>query len=142
MRSHRNRTCHTDCRARLAGNSHRNTSPPLKQVKLQVSRYYALASSLAASSLGNNTTICEIGYNAGHSAAVMLTAAPHAQLYVFDIFDHPLHPWAERSMRLMRETVPTRLNFVKGSSSDTLPWALKSASLQVSSRFEIGVNVA
>jgi hypothetical protein len=26
MRSHRNRTCHTDCRARLAGNSHRNSS--------------------------------------------------------------------------------------------------------------------
>ena len=34
-------------------------------------------------------TICEIGFNAGHSAATWLAAAPQANLLIFDIGTHP-----------------------------------------------------
>jgi hypothetical protein len=100
------------------------------QVKLQMARYYGLAASVGASSQGN-ATICEVGFNAGHSAALMLTAAPQANVVVFDIFNHPLHPWAERSLKLMFDAFPKRLSFVKGPSSDTIPWAQSNLKLSV-----------
>ena len=50
-------------------------------------------------------TICETGFNAGHSAAVFLNANPHARVISFDLgqFDYTL-----RNLRLMKEMFPDR----------------------------------
>ena len=46
---------------------------------------------LAIASMGPDCvrTICEIGFNAGHSAAMWLFAAPTAHVYMFDLWYRP-----------------------------------------------------
>ena len=73
----------------------------------------------AAAALPGINTICEVGFNAGHSAAVFLTANPHATFYAFDLMEYP---YAERMVKYMKRIFGDRLHVVKGLSSDTLPW--------------------
>ena len=70
--------------------------------------------------------ICEIGFNAGHSASLWLLANPTAKVTMFDIWTHE---YAEKGEMLLRGGLPegfglknvdARLNIIKGSSHDTL----------------------
>lgn len=67
--------------------------------------------------------ICEIGFNAGHSAAIWLSANDHAEVLFFDLFDVAAGPPGERFLRESEELVDPdkRLRIIKGSSIDTLP---------------------
>ena len=58
-------------------------------------------------------TICETGFNAGHSAAVFLNANPQARVVSFDLgqFDYTL-----RNLRLMKDLFPERFDYVLGDS--------------------------
>merc|ERR1740138_996984 len=57
--------------------------------------------------------ICEIGFNAGHSAALFMNANPEANLYSFDIaqFKYTLG-----NIQLMKELFPDRFEFILGPS--------------------------
>lgn len=50
-------------------------------------------------------TICEIGFNAGHSASVFLTANPSATYYAFDM---AVLAYSSMSMALFRATYQHR----------------------------------
>lgn len=67
--------------------------------------------------------ICEIGFNAGHSAAIWLSVNDHAEVLYFDLFDEAAGPAGERFLRETEQLVDPdkRLRIVKGSSTDTLP---------------------
>jgi len=67
-------------------------------------------------------TICEIGFNAGHSSAVFLHSNPEAVMYQFDIM---MLPYSERNMALFRKNYGDRFHFIKGSSTDGVPWFKK-----------------
>ena len=71
-------------------------------------------------------TICEIGFNAGHSAALWLRANPTAKVIMFDLFQHAYGRVTERMLRLNESLhgipdVDRRLVTVEGSSLDTVP---------------------
>jgi hypothetical protein len=72
-------------------------------------------------------TICEIGFNMGHSASLWLLANPTAKVYMFDLWSHEYSPIAEQFLRSSRATkfalqnVSSRLTIIKGSSLDTVP---------------------
>eukprot|EP00195_Chlamydomonas_chlamydogama_P008006 CAMPEP_0202897814 /NCGR_PEP_ID=MMETSP1392-20130828/6492_1 /ASSEMBLY_ACC=CAM_ASM_000868 /TAXON_ID=225041 /ORGANISM="Chlamydomonas chlamydogama, Strain SAG 11-48b" /LENGTH=338 /DNA_ID=CAMNT_0049583565 /DNA_START=117 /DNA_END=1133 /DNA_ORIENTATION=+ len=82
-----------------------------------VPREIALYAKLAASP--GVKTICEIGFNAGHSSAVFLHANPEAVLYQFDIMEQA---YSNRSTTFFKRKYGDRFHFIKGSSTDTLPW--------------------
>jgi hypothetical protein len=78
--------------------------------------------------LPNVKRICEIGFNAGASAALWLLANPTAEVIMFDMWYHHYAPVAEAMLRnaSMGEAfglrnVDSRLTIVKGSSLDTVP---------------------
>lgn len=62
--------------------------------------------------------ICEVGFNAGHSAAVFLNANPQANMYSFDIGQFP---YTRGNSKLMKEIFPTRFEYVSGPSEVTVP---------------------
>ncbi|KAL3929057.1 MAG: hypothetical protein SGPRY_002120 [Prymnesium sp.] len=80
----------------------------------QTDYYTALATRVQIS------TICEVGFNAGHSAVVLLSANPTARLEAFDTFSLS-HSAA--SLRLVSRLFPGRVSPHKGLSSDTVPAA-------------------
>ncbi|GAX81192.1 hypothetical protein CEUSTIGMA_g8625.t1 [Chlamydomonas eustigma] len=90
-----------------------NTKGNIGEVPAEVARYSAVASS------PNVKTICEIGFNAGHSSIVLLTANPLAKLYSFDLFSFP---FSARCRWLLQKLFPNRFHYIMGSSFDTLPW--------------------
>ncbi|KAF4678580.1 hypothetical protein FOZ63_031033 [Perkinsus olseni] len=63
-------------------------------------------------------TICETGFNAGHSAAVFLIANPSARLITFDLgqFEYTMH-----NLRLAAQLFPDRFEYVLGDSYYALP---------------------
>jgi predicted O-methyltransferase YrrM len=63
-------------------------------------------------------TICETGFNAGHSALLFLQANPHARLITFDLGELPV---TNVTQTWMREKFPNRFEFVKGDSVQTVP---------------------
>ena len=96
----------------------------------------------------------QIGFNAGHSAAVFLASNPDANLFVFDLFELP---YSKRSRELFRQLYKDRYRYsekedvliskspmftlclpfppffirfhsVKGYSQDTLPWFIATQS--------------
>jgi hypothetical protein len=71
----------------------------------------------AAALLPHVKTVCEIGFNAGHSAAVFLTANENSKYIVFDIGDLP---WSQGQIEYIDELFPGRMTYVKGSSFETL----------------------
>ena len=63
-------------------------------------------------------TVCETGFNAGHSTLIWLLANPQAHVYSFDINLHSLtQPMAE----YIQERVPWRHHITYGDSVETLP---------------------
>lgn len=63
-------------------------------------------------------TICEVGFNAGHSTAIWLTSNPSAVVYSFDLFDHT---FSDGSVIILQRRFPGRLHIVKGDSVCTVP---------------------
>jgi len=62
--------------------------------------------------------ICEIGFNAGHSAAIYLNANPQAKLYSFDIAQFK---YTVGNLHLMKELFPDRFEFILGPSENAVP---------------------
>ena len=63
-------------------------------------------------------TVCEIGFNAGHGAAVWLEGTNVKLLRSFDL---PFNAPAYGARNLSRAIYPGRIEFHDGSSSETLP---------------------
>lgn len=61
--------------------------------------------------------ICEVGFNAGHSAAVFLNANPEAVLHAFDIGQFP---YTRGNSDLMKELFGERFDFILGPSETTV----------------------
>ena len=57
--------------------------------------------------------ICEVGFNAGHSAALWLWSNPRATLTAFDIWEHE---YAEVSAAFLHSKYGPRLRIIKGDS--------------------------
>jgi len=66
----------------------------------------------------NVKTICEVGFNAGHSAAIWLNANPSAHLVSFDLGQFQ---YTHGNAMLMKETFPDRFNIVWGESQFAVP---------------------
>ena len=71
-------------------------------------------------------TICEIGFNAGHSASLWLLANPTARVFMFDLFEHKYSKLNEvflrrEGERLGVKNVNERLFTINGSSIETVP---------------------
>ena len=70
--------------------------------------------------------ICEIGFNAGHSAALWLRANPNASVVMFDLFHHRYSRLAESFIRVNGSDfglvdVTRRLATIAGSSLVSVP---------------------
>lgn len=75
--------------------------------RLQVEYYAGVASRPGI------RTICEVGFNAGHSAAVWLTANPQARLVAFDLF---LSKPSQTNLRLLKSRFPGRITARSGDA--------------------------
>jgi hypothetical protein len=64
-------------------------------------------------------TLCEVGFNAGHSATVLLSANDTTVLHVFDMASLP---FASAQVKLMKRVYGKRFHFYKGDSVNLLPW--------------------
>jgi hypothetical protein len=64
-------------------------------------------------------TLCEVGFNAGHSATVLLSARQETMLFVFDISNLP---YSAAHVKLLKRLFGERLHFLKGDSVNLLPW--------------------
>eukprot|EP00440_Ansanella_granifera_P075754 gb/GFBE01082202.1/.p2 GENE.gb/GFBE01082202.1/~~gb/GFBE01082202.1/.p2 ORF type:complete len:276 (-),score=50.07 gb/GFBE01082202.1/:133-960(-) len=60
--------------------------------------------------------ICEVGFNAGHSASIYLNANPEANLYSFDIGQFP---YTRGNSKLMKELFPDRFEYIEGDSQSS-----------------------
>ena len=58
-------------------------------------------------------TICEIGFNAGHSAGVFLISNPQARVISFDLGNFA---YSEEQVRYISSLFPNRLTYVKGNT--------------------------
>lgn len=63
-------------------------------------------------------SILEIGFNAGHSAALMLCANPQVKYYGIDIAEHRYTPVCAE---ILREFFPDRFDFFPGDSTKVYP---------------------
>ena len=78
----------------------------------QTAVYYILASKPFVK------TVCETGFNAGHSTLVWLSAKNHTKVYSFDI---GMHPYSKPMMQYLKTKYPGRLTATWGDSKKTLP---------------------
>ncbi len=67
-------------------------------------------------------TVCETGFNAGHSALMWLNGKPNTVLYSFDIAKHS---YVMPMVRVMKSLFPGRLHFTPGDSTESLPHFIK-----------------
>lgn len=65
-------------------------------------------------------TICEVGFNVGHSAAVWLTASPRVRLETFDLFSSA---HSQAALAHITSRFPGRVSAHKGNSLLTVPAA-------------------
>ncbi|KAK2146994.1 hypothetical protein LSH36_574g00000 [Paralvinella palmiformis] len=63
-------------------------------------------------------TVCETGFNAGHSTLAWLEANPRTRVYSFDIGEHQ---YARPMAEYLSKRYPGRLNVTWGDSTHTLP---------------------
>ena len=63
-------------------------------------------------------TICEVGFNVGHSAAVWLLANPTLTVYTFDVFNHRM---SMSALRYLQAKFPSRIVPFKGDSLQRVP---------------------
>lgn len=64
------------------------------------------------------TTICETGFNLGHSAISWLGSLPNATLYSFDL---GAHPYVRVGEGFVKQVFPNRLHLTLGDSTVTVP---------------------
>lgn len=76
-------------------------------------RYYSALARLRP----NISTICEVGYNAGHSATTFLYSNPNITLYSFDLM---INPWSYMAYNLTKDLFGDRFELIVGSSDETL----------------------
>jgi predicted O-methyltransferase YrrM len=89
------------------GNSHIGNRP------IQARAYYDLARSVQPG------TICEVGFNGGHSAAVFLSAAGRrAKMVSFDLAEFE---YSETAQQLVGALYPDQLRLIAGRSETTVP---------------------
>lgn len=62
-------------------------------------------------------TICETGFQAGHSALVFLLSNPHAHVYSFDLANYGV---TLPAVEFLQKRFPGRFTFVQGDSKETL----------------------
>jgi len=67
----------------------------------------------AAALMPGIDTICEVGFNAGHSAAVFLMANPTAKYITFDLGELS---WSVGQVEYISKMFPNRVTYVKGDS--------------------------
>lgn len=87
--------------------------------KKQANLYYI------SSLLPNNANVCEIGFNAGHSSIIILTATENKNInyVIFDICEHSyLKPCLEYIKSIFTNT---NINFIEGDSIKTIPQFIK-----------------
>ena len=63
-------------------------------------------------------TVCEIGFNAGHSAVSWLAANPDIFLYSFDL---GYHKYTRPIAQYLKQRYPGRFEIILGDSTKTLP---------------------
>ncbi|GAX78265.1 hypothetical protein CEUSTIGMA_g5707.t1 [Chlamydomonas eustigma] len=90
----------------------------IAQAPEAVTRYVSAARSIPSPS----PVFCEVGFNAGHSAAILLTAREEAILYEFDLFDRP---YSRQSQQIFGHLYKNRFHITKGNSAETLPWFMQ-----------------
>lgn len=61
--------------------------------------------------------VCEIGFNAGHSAALWLSANPESTVSVFDLWSHS---YADAGFDFLKQRYGSRITAYKGDSITTL----------------------
>lgn len=66
-------------------------------------------------------SICEIGFNAGHSALGWLVHNHNATVLMFDLWNHDYSQTGEDYIRTLTHLNPSRMTVVKGNSLDTVP---------------------
>jgi hypothetical protein len=67
--------------------------------------------------------ICEVGFNAGHSTALWLSANPTATIDTFDLFNAQLTGFMTPNLLLLQRRFPGRLTAHVGDSLRTIPAA-------------------
>lgn len=63
-------------------------------------------------------TICEVGFNAGHSATLLLSVNKHAKLYSFDLGGKA---YSLQAIGFVAKTFPDRFTITVGNSIQTIP---------------------
>lgn len=82
-----------------------------KSMALERQLYANIASKLCIK------TICEVGFNAGHSTLNWMVANPTARVIMFHLWEHKVAAIAEEFLRSHSELDPSRLEpAVKGNS--------------------------
>lgn len=77
---------------------------------------------------GNN--ICEIGFNAGHSALLFLLNHPSTNIE-FTIFDLGEHAYTRPCLEYIKSSFPSvKVNYIEGNSIETMPKWIKENSLE------------
>ena len=70
------------------------------------------------SSFPGARSVCELGFNAGHSALLFLETLPQARVYSFDLCDGP---WTLRNADHVASMYPGRFELIIGDSAETAP---------------------
>ena len=71
--------------------------------------------------LPGSPTICEIGFNCGHSTATFLEANPRSRVINFDMIDQINFPWGMRAKGWLKREYGNRFVLVEGDSNVTVP---------------------
>ena len=71
--------------------------------------------------LPGSPTICEIGFNCGHSTATFLEANPRSRVINFDMTDLKNFPWGHKAKGWFKREYGNRFVLVEGDSSVTVP---------------------
>ncbi len=66
----------------------------------------------------DETHICVVGFNSGHSSISLMAANPHIKLTAFDL---GTLPWSSAMMERVNALFPGRFSYIKGNSVETLP---------------------
>jgi predicted O-methyltransferase YrrM len=88
-----------------------NSMGGIFSVEAEVKYYYRLAN------LPEVNIICDIGFNAGHSAITFLQSNPNATVISFDIVKLP---WTQNSVEYVKSLYGNRFHFIKGDSAQLM----------------------
>jgi len=71
-----------------------------------------------ASLLSNNANVCEIGFNAGHSSILILSASSNINLTIFDIDEHN---YSILCLDYIKSVFNNNIDYIEGNSIYTIP---------------------